>query len=368
MRLPAHEDFYRKWLLIMKMAQTVAVSNSTVEDTLVDRFDDSWPGRAITFDYLPTEAENDKPFCFVRRCLWVLPSGMEHIPGILRRFGADHIGPHSIDPATLEALTINGDPVDNFAVRRISDPAHPCRGQFGLFAARDIGFTPDEPCVKLNSKSRGSRGRARSKSGDAPVLSKLGLLLINYTGVYSLAMTKGNEDFASDGHSPYAFAIMSVPETNLFGRPDAQFTLSVEIDAEPMGNESRFINDYRCVAAKPNAYFLPYRDQSSPLNISLGVFLLRPIQAGEEILADYGPSYFPKEQYEAMKPQIQRVKDNEEMLEKEWALDRIMRVSTAAAYAIRPLCVSSPIDAIRNETAQIVFKDYMKLKDEKPHD
>lgn len=83
-------------------------------------------------------------------------------------------------------------------------------------------------------------------------------------------------------------------------RPDSDYDLSlhrfqdgisVGIDASRMGNEARFINDYRGVANKPNALFIDGRTTSAELR--MGVWSSgEGIKKGEEILLSYGKTWW----------------------------------------------------------------------------
>lgn len=86
--------------------------------------------------------------------------------------------------------------------------------------------------------------------------------------------------------------------------------LGIGVDAARMGNEARFVNDYRGVASAPNAEF---RDVWLELAKSkhekrLGIFVLsagkagrrsQGIRKGEEILVSYGKGFWTERQKEA---------------------------------------------------------------------
>jgi hypothetical protein len=83
-------------------------------------------------------------------------------------------------------------------------------------------------------------------------------------------------------------------------RPDSDYDLSlyrsrdgvsVGIDARDMGNESRFINDYRGIQDKPNAEFVEYRTARGELRISIWS-KGEAIKKGDEILVSYGKSWW----------------------------------------------------------------------------
>ena len=69
--------------------------------------------------------------------------------------------------------------------------------------------------------------------------------------------------------------------------PEADVEL--QIDAKHVGNESRFINDFRGVAPRPNVAFVTTADVTKGLWVDVQV--IEPISAGDEIVVDYGDSF-----------------------------------------------------------------------------
>jgi len=76
--------------------------------------------------------------------------------------------------------------------------------------------------------------------------------------------------------------------------------LKVGIDADKMGNEARFINDYRGVGERANAEFKEVWDQRGKER-GIGVFVLAErkdgkgkggIKRGEEVLVSYGKGFW----------------------------------------------------------------------------
>lgn len=122
-------------------------------------------------------------------------------------------------------------------IKLITDPGHPACGQYGLFALKKI-----------------------------PLRSHI----IDYIG-----------------------------EVHCEERPDSDYDLSlyrsqdgvnVGIDASEMGNESRFINDYRGICDKPNAEFAEYRVEGE-LRMSIRS-QGDGIKKGDEIVVSYGKSWW----------------------------------------------------------------------------
>lgn len=124
------------------------------------------------------------------------------------------------------------------AIQIISDPSHPARGQRGLFAAKKIP--------------------ARTH-------------IIDYVGEAHCDDRPGSDY-----------------DLSLFRTQDG---ISVGIDAQFMGNEARFINDYRGVKSKPNAVFEECRTSEGELRMSVWSGS-ESIRKGEEILVSYGKGWW----------------------------------------------------------------------------
>ncbi|KAG6828610.1 hypothetical protein H0H92_007305 [Tricholoma furcatifolium] len=83
-------------------------------------------------------------------------------------------------------------------------------------------------------------------------------------------------------------------------RPGSDYDLSlyrdhdganVGIDAGRMGNEARFVNDYRGIMAKPNAVFSDVDAESGEMRMSIWS-AGQEIKKGEEILVSYGKAWW----------------------------------------------------------------------------
>ncbi|KJA26018.1 hypothetical protein HYPSUDRAFT_133348 [Hypholoma sublateritium FD-334 SS-4] len=124
------------------------------------------------------------------------------------------------------------------AIRAIANTAHPACGQFGLFAAQRI---PPKT------------------------------LIIEYIGeIHCDERPESDYDL-----SLYRFS-------------DG---LSIGIDATTVGNEARFVNDYRGIATKPNAAFSDEKDEGGTLRMIIRSGA-QEIKKGEEILVSYGKSWW----------------------------------------------------------------------------
>lgn len=64
-----------------------------------------------------------------------------------------------------------------------------------------------------------------------------------------------------------------------------------EIDAQVYGNEARFINHFKGLATEPNVEMFPYFSKNDG-KLHVYIDALRNIEAGEQILLDYGPEYW----------------------------------------------------------------------------
>lgn len=129
-------------------------------------------------------------------------------------------------------------------IRLISDASHPAVGQYGLFAAK-----------KIPPKTH----------------------IIDYVG----------EVHCDNRASDY--------DLSLYRSQDGT---NVGIDASKMGNEARFINDYRGVRDKPNAIFDDGRSSSGELQMS--VWSGHTIKKGDEILVSYGKGWWHARQTNRM--------------------------------------------------------------------
>jgi hypothetical protein len=122
-------------------------------------------------------------------------------------------------------------------IRPIKDPSHPANGQHGLFAARKI---------------------------------PLRTLIVEYIGeVHS------DERPTSD----YDISLYRFP------------CESVGVDATIMGNEARFVNDYRGIRPKPNAQFVDRWTVGGDLRMGIWS-LAEGIRKGDEIVVSYGKAWW----------------------------------------------------------------------------
>lgn len=136
---------------------------------------------------------------------------------------------------------------DDFRLRMIISEQHPCCGERGTFANRNI---------------------------------LAGETLFNYTGHIRVVM-QGEPDTNA---SKYLLILHSDDRRGLY----------VDIDAEHAGNMSRFVNDYHGLTNQPNARFCPYFDPYTGEKC-IQVESTMPIKTDEEVLADYGSKYYQRD-------------------------------------------------------------------------
>ncbi|KAJ7071517.1 SET domain protein [Mycena amicta] len=101
--------------------------------------------------------------------------------------------------------------------------------------------------------------------------------------------------FAQKKIPPHRAIVDYIGQIHCDDRPNSDYdlslyrsdTMSVGVDASKMGNEARFVNDFRGVADRPNASFVDYRTPNGELRVRI-VSSNRAIKQGEEILVSYG--------------------------------------------------------------------------------
>jgi hypothetical protein len=142
-------------------------------------------------------------------------------------------------------------------IRRIESPSHPAFGQRGLFAAKRIPSNT---------------------------------FIIQYVGELHV-----DERPTSN----YDLSLIKLPTSSLLRAGqngdndplDVGF-ISVGIDAAKMGNEARFVNDYRGTGEeRPNAFFQDVQGGDGTLHITIWTGN-RPIAKGKEILVSYGKGWW----------------------------------------------------------------------------
>lgn len=112
--------------------------------------------------------------------------------------------------------------------------------------------------------------------------------------------------FATKKIPPNTHILDYLGEIHCEDRPNSDYDLSlyrsqdglnVGVDASTMGNEARFVNDYRGVRDKPNVFFVTGRTASNELRMSIWSGAA-PIKKGDEILVSYGKGWWRARQAE----------------------------------------------------------------------
>jgi len=134
------------------------------------------------------------------------------------------------------------------AIEVISSSSHPANGQRGLFAMR-----------KIPPKTH----------------------ILDYLG----------EVHADDRDvSDYDLSLLRLSTSEATSLGVCEGAVSIGLDAQDMGNEARFINDYRGVAESPNVEF---KDHIVEGELRMGVFSgPKGIGKGKEILVSYGKGWW----------------------------------------------------------------------------
>jgi len=166
---------------------------------------------------------------------------------------------HTPTRASLEWPRINDiSNENNVRISHVDDENHPANGQNGLFATKDL--PPSTVIILYNGKIH------------------------------------TNEENDTDAESDYDLSI--------------DRDLGLSIDANKMGNEARFINDYRGIRACANAEFRDcWVKTITTWEHRIGIFVLPPakggkrssgIRKGEEIVVNYGRNFWKarKDAYE----------------------------------------------------------------------
>ncbi|SOV05766.1 uncharacterized protein UDID_06216 [Ustilago sp. UG-2017a] len=154
--------------------------------------------------------------------------------------------------------------------------AHPSLGSFGLFAAQEI--VP-------NTFIRPYLGVLHTKA-DADFHSTYDLSLCHDPRLLCLQPPQTNLD------------TLLLHAESVSEQPDPS---ALYIDSQYWGNESRFVNDYRGIAQKPNVEFRSFiqynstaeqPQEGSQERFQMGLFATRLIRKGQELVINYGKSYW----------------------------------------------------------------------------
>ncbi|KAK4230131.1 putative set domain-protein [Podospora fimiseda] len=180
-----------------------------------------------------------------------------HSPNLTpSNLAAIRIPPSPSDPLPIIPKSYKPGPCQSVRITPITDPAHPAHNQSGLFAATNL-----QP----------------------------GQLILPYIGELHSSLPNPSYDYSSSDYDLWV---------------DREG--DVAVDASRMGNEARFVNDFRGVPgkmeggkSKANAEFKVVWDERRKERV-MGVFVLgegksgkvKGIRKGEEILVSYGRGFW----------------------------------------------------------------------------
>jgi len=105
--------------------------------------------------------------------------------------------------------------------------------------------------------------------------------------------------FAASKIPPQTLIVEYIGEVHSDDRPTSDYDISlyrfrhesVGVDATVMGNEARFVNDYRGIRPKPNAQFLDRWTAGGDLRMCIWS-LSGGIRKGDEIVVSYGKAWW----------------------------------------------------------------------------
>lgn len=152
---------------------------------------------------------------------------------------------------------------------------HPSVGSCGLFAGDEIAS---------NTFIRPYLGVLHTKA-DADFHSTYDLSLCHDARMSSRNQATDGADAVTDELESLALDSEQPTEQS---DPTALY-----VDSRYWGNESRFVNDYRGIAAKPNVEFRSFlQPQDGSHKFQMGLFSIRPIRKNQELVINYGKSYW----------------------------------------------------------------------------
>ncbi|KLT43037.1 hypothetical protein CC85DRAFT_227851, partial [Cutaneotrichosporon oleaginosum] len=114
-------------------------------------------------------------------------------------------------------------------------------------------------------------------------------LLLPYLGITACAHEGSDYDLslmrlsASDVRNPFGAHALQ-------GEEEKALHVSIGVDAAQAGNAARFVNDFRGVAAAPNAEFRLGRGEEGEARME--VWSTRRIEKGDEVLVSYGKGWW----------------------------------------------------------------------------
>jgi hypothetical protein len=159
----------------------------------------------------------------------------------------------------------------SLAIKTVTTPGHPAHGQRSLVARK-----------RLEPKT--------------PLIPYLGIVHADFTDAAGRRVDRGGREAASaHEESDYDLSLVRLSASdvrNPFGekREGEALHVSVGVDAARAGNAARFVNDFRGVAAAPNAEFRLGRGEGGEARME--VWSTRRIEKGDEVLVSYGKGWW----------------------------------------------------------------------------
>lgn len=135
-----------------------------------------------------------------------------------------------------------------------------------------------DPRNPFGERARASSGRASGGSGSVPA---------EQPGAQAISMSSKDTPPADDTDDRQEDNRNSEAASET---PPPPLHVSIGVDAAQAGNAARFVNDYRGVAAAPNAEFKLGRGEAGELRME--VWATRRIEKGEEVLVSYGKGWW----------------------------------------------------------------------------
>jgi SET domain len=179
------------------------------------------------------DKKNGLPKHWPRHLAYTNITDWSHVQGDLKRARA------------LRSKISEGASWTHVRIEKITDRSHPCFGEYGLFATRDM---------KKNDYIMDYAGRVVIRAPESCSESRYICELrqqVKYGGKY----------------------------------------YNIDVDAVAAGNEARFINDCTGTSNTPNAEFIPYFDGCCG-ECRIGIHATRDIMKGEELFVPYGEAYW----------------------------------------------------------------------------
>ncbi|SNX86309.1 uncharacterized protein MEPE_05018 [Melanopsichium pennsylvanicum] len=162
---------------------------------------------------------------------------------------------------------------------------HPAAGSFGLFARDDIPH---------NTFIRPYLGVLHTKT-DADFHSMYDLSLCHDPRMLAVKFTCSHQRHDDDDDAATErLESISLDTTKHSDAKGDQDPTALYLDSRYWGNESRFVNDYRGIAQRPNVEFRSFiqHSEDGEERFQMGLFSIKPIRKAQELVINYGKSFW----------------------------------------------------------------------------